>query len=80
MNESEKKYQEIYEKYKQYENAAHERNQKKIRVGLKVNIFANDIFIVLDENILFYRLLGKEKNFAWPSNHPLSYPSLKVEL
>ena len=47
MNESEKKYQEIYEKYKQYENAAHERNQKKIRVGLKVNIFLPMIFLVV---------------------------------
>ena len=47
MEMDEKKYQEIYEKYRKYEQDAHERNQKRIRVGLKVNIFLPMIFLIV---------------------------------
>ena len=47
MEMDEKKYQEIYQKYRKYEQDAHERNQKRIRVGLKVNIFLPMIFLIV---------------------------------
>jgi len=61
MNIDEKKYQEIYQKYRKYEMDAHERNQKKIRVGLKVNIFLPMIFLIVsfitDSSKLFFLIL-----------------------
>lgn len=61
MEFDEKKYQEIYKKYRKYEQDAHERNQKRIRVGLKVNIFLPMVFLIVsfitESSKLFFLIL-----------------------
>lgn len=44
---STKDYKKIYETFMDYNQNLHHQNQKKIRVGLKVNIFVPLIFLVL---------------------------------
>ena len=43
----EKNYKDIYEKYIAYEEKSHEKNQKKIRVGLRVNILLPLVFLTI---------------------------------
>lgn len=46
-NKNEIKYEEIYDRFMDYQNKVHEANQKRIRLGLKVNIFFPLIFLTL---------------------------------
>ena len=43
----EKKYKERYEKFIAYEKENHEKNQRKIRTGLKVNILLPLVFLII---------------------------------
>jgi hypothetical protein len=43
----EKKYKERYEKFIAYQKENHEKNQRKIRNGLKVNIFLPLVFLII---------------------------------
>ena len=43
----EKKYKERYEKFIAYEKENHEKNQRKIRNGLKVNILLPLVFLII---------------------------------
>lgn len=52
MSDSTKKieyheYEEMYEKFLDYETSLHEENQKRIRVGIKVNIFLPLVFLII---------------------------------
>ena len=52
MSDSTKKieyheYEEMYEKFLDYETTSHEKNQKRIRVGIKVNIFLPLVFLII---------------------------------
>lgn len=47
MVASEKEYKEIFDKFVSYEQSVHLANQKRIRVGLKVNIGLPLIFLIL---------------------------------
>ena len=40
-------YKEIYEKFMDYQQSVHHKNQKKIQVGLKVNIILPLFFLIL---------------------------------
>ncbi len=42
-----KKYEEFYKRYLYEMRATHEKNQKKIAVGLKVNIFLPLVFMLI---------------------------------
>ena len=46
MSEAEK-YKALYEKYIKYENKTHEKNQAKIKNGLKVNILLPLVFLII---------------------------------
>ena len=46
-NKNEIKYEEIYDRFMDYQTKVHEANQKRIRLGLKVNIFFPLIFLTL---------------------------------
>ncbi|MCR4611391.1 MAG: hypothetical protein K5644_05790 [Lachnospiraceae bacterium] len=43
----EKDFEKIYEKVLSYEEHLHEKNQRKIKIGIKVNIFLPLVFLVL---------------------------------
>lgn len=52
MSDSTKKieyheYEEMYKKFLDYETTSHEKNQKRIRVGIKVNIFLPLVFLII---------------------------------
>ncbi|MBO6215705.1 MAG: hypothetical protein J6N76_09310 [Lachnospiraceae bacterium] len=47
MMSEEKNYKEIYDNYIAYEAQSHEKNQKKIKVGLKVNILLPLVFLII---------------------------------
>lgn len=52
MSDSTKKieyheYEEMYKKFLNYETTSHEKNQKRIRVGIKVNIFLPLVFLII---------------------------------
>lgn len=44
---NEKEYKELFEKFVDYEQSVHLVNQKRIRIGLKINIWVPLIFLVL---------------------------------
>lgn len=46
-NKNEIKYEELYDRFMDYQTKVHEANQKRIRLGLKVNIFFPLIFLTL---------------------------------
>ena len=46
-NKNEIKYEELYDRFMDYQTKVHEANQKRIRLGLKVNIFFPLIFLIL---------------------------------
>ena len=46
-NKNEIKYEELYNRFMDYQTKVHEANQKRIRLGLKVNIFFPLIFLTL---------------------------------
>lgn len=46
-NKNEIKYEELYDHFMDYQTKVHEANQKRIRLGLKVNIFFPLIFLTL---------------------------------
>ena len=53
-----KNYEQIYEKILDYEEHLHRKNQRKIRIGIKVNIFVPLVFLLLcfafpDTDIIF---------------------------
>lgn len=43
----EKDYKEIYDRYIAYEEASHQKNQRKIKIGLKVNILLPLVFLII---------------------------------
>ena len=43
----EKDYKEIYERYIAYEEESHQKNQRKIKIGLKVNILLPMVFLII---------------------------------
>lgn len=54
-------YEKLYRHFMDYEQSVHEQNQKRIRVGLKINIFFPLIFLILcfitDASKLFFLIL-----------------------
>ncbi len=40
-------YEKMYDQFMDYEKALHEKNQRKIRIGIKVNIFLPLVFLLL---------------------------------
>ena len=42
-----KRYENFYERFVEYESKLHKRNQRKIKIGLKVNIFLPLVFLLL---------------------------------
>ena len=51
------KYKEMYDKFINYEQNLHQHNQKRIRVGLKINIILPLFFLILSFAISEGRLL-----------------------
>ena len=47
MEENKNKYEVMYEEFMSYQKTIHEKNQKKIRVGLKVNILLPLVFLII---------------------------------
>ena len=54
-----KDYEKIYEKIVDYEVHLHDKNQRKIKMGIKINIFVPLIFLML--------------SFVFPASHFLCY-------
>ena len=61
MNESKEKYEEMYEKLMDYQSAEHERNQKKIKIGIRTLWIVPLVFLFLcfvtDSNKIIFLVL-----------------------
>ena len=47
MGEDSRDYKKLFDQYIEYEKKIHERNQKKIKTGLKVNLILPQVFLLL---------------------------------
>ena len=47
MGEDTRDYKKLFDQYIEYEKKIHERNQKKIKTGLKVNLILPQVFLLL---------------------------------
>ena len=47
MGEDARDYKKLFDQYIEYEKKIHERNQKKIKTGLKVNLILPQVFLLL---------------------------------